>query len=164
MSDIETSGPMLDFSASMGDEPKKPIKKEVVQDSEESSLNLYANDPKMQAVELEQKTKTEKEQAVKAEYEKKMDNIKRFGPMEGDQEILTEEEQRISDLVEKGDYDSVKAEVRDHLTQAGADYRAFDALDYFESFLASPRPEVREWAVQMSMMTVRLLKAMNKQK
>ena len=66
--------------------------------------------------------------------------------------------------MQSGDYNAVKEAVRERLTNIGAGYEDFQTLDYFEKFAVhSSNPLVREYASQMSLLTVRLLKAMRQE-
>lgn len=121
----------------------------------------FDNSPEMQEAEARQKAQVEKEKMVKEEYAREMENIAQHGPLDRTTEtIMSEEEQEIADLIENEDHEGLKEVVRSKLEDIGAVYEDFQTLDYFEKFSGSSNPAVREYASQMSLLTIRLLKAM----
>lgn len=171
MEDEKTpSGPgMLDFGKSMGQKQEIASRvTESLQTDVEKTLPGqggldFSNSPGMEQAKAAREAQEEKERAVREGFQREMDNIKEHGPLDrGTERVLSEEEREAVDLLEKGDYYSVKQAVRSQLEAIGGDEEDFQTLDYFERFIGDPNPEVRNILTQMSLLTVRLMKLRGK--
>ena len=162
------SGGMLDFGKSMGGGKVDKNYSDHLSLIEDAALLRertleFDNSPSMGEAQAEREAQEGKERAVHEEYDREMDNIKEHGPLDrATERVLSEEEQKISILMEKGSYEEVKQVVRGRLEDIGADGEDFQTLDYFERYIGDPDPEVKDIITQMSLLTIRLMKLRGK--
>lgn len=129
---------------------------------ERESLTLsFPNSPTMDIAAAENKTKEANEAAVKADYQREMENIAEHGPLDRTKDhVMEAEEQEISDLAAAGKFDEIKTILHEQLTEIEADPEDYDMLDYYSRFLDFDDPESRSWAMQMSILTMKHLRRM----
>ncbi len=159
--------PMLNFS-SMGDEPKKPIKKEVMQNDDikrtaagTPMLSFPKSEDQMELARIHNEEIAAKDRKNREVHDQEMANIAEHGPLDRiNDEVVeaSEEEKEISNFIKTGNVEGLKSVVRSEMEALGADYEDFEALDYYERFLASPDPEIRAEVIEIARRVIRLQK------
>jgi hypothetical protein len=119
----------------------------------------FSNSPSMEVARLDREIHEGKQAEIHRQHQREMENIKKFGPLSrGEEEVLGGEEKEIGRLFDREDYEGVKTLMRSKVESLGGDSGDLQVIEYFNKFLTSHDPVIREGVFQMSLLYNKLLK------
>ena len=154
--------PMLNFPSMQAGDPK-PIKKEGPAENPPQETGPMLSFPKselqMEDIRLRNEAQAEKERKIRDDYFHEQQNILEHGPLDKlNEEVLSEEEQEISELAEKGNYNAIEQQISQELTALNADPRATEFLSLCREMGGSGDPEINAILRELSSWGIRLVK------